>query len=313
LELAESIGRDEFVARFSMMRGLFLAHSNRFSEARPWFERARNLSRRAGNSELLASIARSEAETEARNGNYQSAVGLLQEAVELAEGTGDTMAQIHARLPLALAFAGSGNRQAAQVSLDAVRRLAQAKKSRFLECEIYKTEALVSFFTGDLTSAVNAGQRGLELAKEYGFPYEAAVNAHNVGETYMRIGDFKRAFAMLRYSYDVCREHGFVKLQYNNMRVLGFIDATKLGSPQGRDRIIDALRYAEEHGFVWDIIQGRYMLAFVDHQLGHVDRAKRAFGEVCKLAHEYGQRHYEQAAEDALMAIAAGQPLEFPS
>ena len=312
LELAESIGRDEFVARFSMTRGVFLAHLSRFAEARPWFERARTVAKRVGDGELLGAIARAEAETEARNGNYQSAVGLLQEALGLAVESADTMAQIHARLPLALAFAGSGDKKQAYGALEGVRDLAGNQSSRFLECEILKTEALVCFFTGELQRALHAGQRGLELAKEYGFSYEAAVNAHNVGETYMRLGDFKRAFAMLRYSHDVAREHGYVKMQYNNMRVLGFIDATKLGSAQGRDRIVDALKYAEENGFVWDIIQGRYMLAFVDHAQGQVEEARRAFEGVCQLASEYGQRHYEKAAEEALLAIEAGKPLEFP-
>ena len=34
--------------------------------------------------------------------------------------------------------------------------------------------------------ALDAGHRALELGKEYGFAYEAAVNAHNLGETYLR-------------------------------------------------------------------------------------------------------------------------------
>ncbi|MFK8000746.1 MAG: protein kinase [Polyangiales bacterium] len=312
LELAESIARDEYVARFSMMRGLFLAQSNRFAEARPWFERARNVARRVGKGGLLGAIARAEAETEARNGNYQSAVGLLEEALGLAVDAADTAAQMRARLPLALAFAGSGDRDQAFSALEGARKLAMGRTDRFLECELVKTEALVCYFTGELDRALESGQRGIELAKEYGFTYEAAVNAHNVGEVYMRLGDFKRAFAMLRFSYDLAREHGYVKVQYNNMRVLGFIDATKLGSPQGRERVAEALTYAEENGFIWDIIQGRYMLAFVDHVQGKVDEARRAFQEVCQLANEYGQRHYEKAAEDALLAIEAGAPLKLP-
>ena len=309
LELAEGLGRDEYVARFSLAKGLLLTASNRFAEADPWFERARQVAKNAGHVELLGEIARGGAEGRARNGDNEEAATLLEEALELAVAAGDMTAQRRALLPLALAYGGKGDGPAARDALARVEATLEAQPERIVECELWKTDSLVSFLTGNLQRALDSAYRALDLAKEYGFPYEAAVNAHNIGETLMRMGDFKRAFAMLRYSYDLTREHGFLKLQYNNMRVLGYIDAVKLKSPQGRERVAEALRHAEEHDYVWDTIQSLHMLAMVDHSLGDQESARALFQRVLRMGNEHGHAHYAAAAETALEAIAAGRPV----
>ena len=312
LELADGLGRDDFVARFSMLRGRLLAHMNNIEEAKPWFDRARQVAQRLGGAELLRNIAHAEAENLARNGEYGKGVRLLREALMLAQKAGDRNAEIRCLVPLALAYAGSGDAAAAEHSLSEARRLAGASPDRLLECEMWKTESLIYFFTGDIQHSARAASAGLELAKEYGFPSEAAVNAHNLGEDYLRMGDFKRAFAMLRYSYDLSREHGYDRWLYANMRVLGFIDAAKLGSPEGRERIVEALEFAEASNIIWDAIQSRYLLAIVDHLHGRHEEGRAGFREVLRLAVEYGQQHYEEAAAEALAAIDNGLPVPMP-
>jgi hypothetical protein len=41
------------------------------------------------------------------------------------------------------------------------------------------------------------------------------------------------------------------------MRALGFIDATRFGSNEGRTRVIQAIEYARKHDFVWPAETGR--------------------------------------------------------
>ncbi|HJL39204.1 MAG TPA: AAA family ATPase, partial [Polyangiaceae bacterium LLY-WYZ-15_(1-7)] len=313
LEMAEGLGRDEHVARFSLYKGQLCAFMNRFSEAQQWFERARQVARSVGNPDLLRLVTAAHAEAHTRNGEYGRAIGLLREALELARQANDVQAQIRCLIPLAHSYGGSGDRDAALAALEEARELAGDTPDRIIEVELLKTEALVRYYVGDLQIGLEAAHRGMELGKEYGFAYEAAVNAHNLGEFHLRLGDYKRAFAMLRYSYDVARDHGFVKLQYGNMRVLGFIDAVKLGSEEGRAKIIEAWNYAREHGYVWDLVQARYMLAIVDHAQGHHEDGRTGLREVLQLAGEYGMQHYERAAEEALAAIEAGLPVPMPS
>ena len=309
LELAEGLGRDEYVARFSLDKGLLLTASNRFAEAEPWFDRARQVAKNAGHVELLGEIARGDAEAWARNGDNERAAKLLEEALQLAKASGDVDAQRRALVPLALAYGGKGDLDAARQALEHARETLGDTPERIVECDLWKTDSLVSFLTGNLQRTLDSGYRALDLAKEYGFAYEAAVNAHNIGETLIRMGDFKRAFAMLRYSYDLSREHGFLKLQYNNMRVLGYIDAVKLGTSQGRDRVVEALQHAEEHGYVWDIIQSVYTLALVDCVLGDQASARAGFQRLLRLGNEHGHAHYAAAAETALAAMDTGNPV----
>ncbi len=312
LDVAEGLGRDELVARFSLLRGQCLAFLNRFAEAQRWLDRARDVARGVGNRDLLRDVTTATADLHARNGEYGRAIGLLREALELAREASDSRAQIRCLLPLALAHAGRADREEAEASLAEAQRLAGPRPERIVECEVLKATCLVAFYIGDPQRALDAGHRALELGKEYGFAYEAAVNAHNLGETYLRLGDFKRAFAMLRYSYDVARDHGFQKLQFTNLRVLGFIDATKLGSEEGRQRIVEAATFAEENGYLWDVVQARYMLGVVEHQRGAIEESERMFREVLHLASETGMQHYARAAEEALAALEAGQPIPMP-
>lgn len=312
LELAEGLGRDEYVARFSLMKGDSLALLQRLDEAQQWFERAQQVAKAVGNRDLLRDITAAHAEAHARNGEYGRATVLLRQALSLARDANDKAAELRCVLPLAHACAGFGDKKGALESLAEARKLMGDNPERIDECMVWKTESLVGYYTGDIERALKAGYKGLELAKQYGFAYEAAINAHNLGELHLREGDFKRAFAMLRYSYDVAKDNGFVKLQYGNLRVLGFIDAIKLGSEEGRERVQEAYEFARRHGYVWDVVQAQHMLGIIDHQLGKHDDAKRRFREVLQLSAQYGMSHYETTASEALEAIEAGQPVPLP-
>ncbi len=313
LELAEDLGRDEYVARFGMMRGRLLVNASRFEEGRKWLERARDVARRLGNRELLRDITLATAEGDNKNGKYSSAVGLLREALALSRDTGDLAAQIRCLIPLSLAIAAGGNAKEALETLQEARRLAGIHPDRFTDCDLVKTEALINYYVGNHQAVVDASARALELAKEYGFWYEAAVNSHNLGEGFLRMGDYKRAFANLRYSYELAREHGFARIEAMDLRVLGFIDAVRFNSLEGRRRIAEAAEYAASNGYVWDQVQSLYLLGIADAALGDPTAARKALREAMRLASEHGDTRYRDDAEAALRAIEAGEPVSMPS
>ncbi len=181
-----------------------------------------------------------------------------------------------------------------------------------LECEHLLAELQVAYYSGAPDDAIGVGLRALEVAKSHGFPFESALAALYVGECYLRLTDFKRAFAHLRYTFDIAREHRFTKLQYRALAILGFLDAVKFGSEDGRRRLLEAARYAEERGHVGDLVQALYLLAFLDEKQGEVAAAVRGFREVLRLSAEYRHGHYEHAAEMALIAIEQGKPVNLP-
>ena len=89
----------------------------------------------------------------------------------------------------------------------------------------------------------------------------------------------------------------------SNMRILGFIDATRFNSVEGRSRLTQAIDYATEHAYVWDIIQGKYLLAIVDQARGDTDSARATLREVLNLAVQHGHRKYTEDSEQALRQL----------
>ncbi len=313
VELAEGLMRDADVARLSMLRGRLLVNMPGSSEeGRRWLDRAGDLARQLGDRRLLRDVILATAEADMRLGEHRGASDHFEQALTLSREMGDTEAQIRCLVPLALASASDARIERSLAALREARDLSEDRQDRFTECELLKIEGLVHFFAGDHAAALEAASHSLELAKEYGFDYEAAVNAHNIGETLMRLGDYKKAFASLRYSYEMSRDHGWETLQWANMRVLGFIDATRFGSKEGREHVVQSNEFAESHGFVWDLIQGRYYLAIVDQQRGDEDGARAALREILRLAADHGHSDYVRAAEKALRALDSGSTIQLP-
>jgi hypothetical protein len=123
------------------------------------------------------------------------------------------------------------------------------------------------------------------------------------------LGDHRRAFAALRNSYEIAEEHGYTRLQMSNMRILGFIDAVRFGSLEGRTRLIQAIQYAVDNAYVWDEISGKYLLAIVEQTRGEHEAARAALRDVLGLASAHGHRLYVQDSERALRELDAGHKI----
>jgi serine/threonine protein kinase/tetratricopeptide (TPR) repeat protein len=312
LELAEGLERDDWSARLSLQKGRLLIAGHRIDEGRRWLELAGELARRVEDKELFRDVILATAESCMRLGDHRAGIHYFEQALVLSRESGAVEPQVRCLVPLALAYSTAGNRQAALKALTDARILTGSRFDRFTECELLKMESLAHHYARDYAKAVEVGERALELAKEYGFTYEVAANGHNVGEMLLRMGEYKRAFASLRYSYELTRDHGYETLMMGNMRSLGFIDAMRFGSEEGRQHIVDANDFADARGLVWDLIQGRYYLAMVDQAQAAYEDARAALREVLRLAAEHGHANYVAAAERALQALDNGQLIPMP-
>jgi tetratricopeptide (TPR) repeat protein len=215
-------------------------------------------------------------------------------------------------MPLALTYARMADHASAMQTLEQVQQLAQAKHDALIDVQILRLESQIHYHARDPEAVARTAAKAMEIAREANLFYETALNAHNMGEAYLRLGDYRRAFAALRSSYELASEHGYTRLQMSNMRILGFIDATRFNSAEGRSRLIQAIDYATEHEYVWDIIQGKYLLAVVDQAQGEGDGARAALREVLSLAIQHGHRKYTEDAEHALRELEAGVPVTLP-
>lgn len=312
LKLAENQHADAHVARFCVWRGRMLVSASRIEEGRRWLDQAQHVARGLTDHDLSREVFIAKADADARSGDFAKAVGSLREALELARGAEDLGAEIRCLMPLALTYARMSDHASAMRTLEQVRALGQQQDDTLTHVQILRLESQIHYHARDPESTARAAGRALELAREASLFYESALNAHNMGEAFLRVGDYRRAFAALRSSYETASEHGFSRLQISNMRVLGFIDATRFSSAEGRSRLLQAIDYATTHAYVWDVIQGKYLLAIVDQARGDLDTARSTLRDVLNLAAQHGHRKYTEDSEQALRQLEAGVAITLP-
>lgn len=312
LKAAESQKAENYVARFCVWRGRMLVSSSRIEEGRRWLDQAQHVARALNEPDLSRDVFIAKADADARSGEFQKAVDALHEALEIARANRSGEAQMRCLMPLALTFARMADHASAMDTLERVKQLAHDHGDALIDAQLLRLESQIHYHARDPDGTARAAARAMEIAREANLHYETALNAHNMGEAFLRLGDYRRAFAALRSSYEISSEHGYTRLQMSNMRVLGFIDATRFNSAEGRARLIQAIDYAVEHDYVWDIIQGRYLLAIVDQARGDIEGARAALREVLDLAAQHGHRKYTEDAEQALRELDAGLPVALP-
>jgi tetratricopeptide (TPR) repeat protein len=312
LKAAESHKADRYVARFCVWRGRLLVSASRVEEGRRWLDQAQHVARGLTDASLSRDVFIAKADADARSGEFEKAVGSLKEALELARGAKSEQAEIRCLMPLALTYARMADHASAMQTLDHVQRLAEAQHDALIDAQVLRLESQIHYHARDPEGVARAAAKAMEIAREANLFYESALNAHNMGEAFLRLSDYRRAFAALRNSYEIASEHGYTRLQMSNMRILGFIDATRFNSPEGRARLVQAIDYAADHEYVWDSIQGKYLLSIVEQMRGEIDSARAELRDVLTLAVQHGHRKYTEDSEQALRELEAGVPITLP-
>lgn len=313
IELAESLSRDEALATLCLLRGRMLVQAYEIDEAMQWLDRAEHTARQIQDVTLERDATIARAEASSRRGERLLAITGFERALELCEATGDRDRQLRCLIHLALTHGTGGEQARGLERVQSARELLGRRPDRAIECELLTAESVVQFYAKNYTAALESSTRALELSKEFELPYYAAVSAHNIGETHVRLGDFKRAFSSLRYSYEVARDNAIEHVQYANLRVLGFIDALNFGSPDGRHRIVEATEFAERKHAIWEWVQGRLMLAIVDQAQGNVEAARQGLRDALRVAVDHGYGTYAEQLTSALQALDRNERIELTS
>ncbi len=309
IDLAESLGRDADLARLALSRGRILVQAYEVEEGLQWVARAEDVARAISDQSIERDAILARAEAEGRRGDRTTAIQLFDRALALSIATHDRNRELRCLTSLALAHATEGDQRAGLARITEARTILATMPNKSIEAELHTLESLVCFFSKDYDRGIVAATRALELAKEFQLPYHAAVSAHNIGDSYTRVGDFKRAFSSLRYSYDVARENGIEHVQYANLRVLGYIDAIRFASDEGRQHVVDAIAYADRRHAVWESLQGRVMLASIDHAWGALEQAREGLREALRLAVDFGYGPYAEQIHESLAALERGEAI----
>ncbi len=302
-DLAEEIGdRLRLVSSVTMI-GRLATSTGRFGEAQRHFTRALELSEGLTDVSVKRDIVGALGNLYNKNGDYLQAAGYLEEAIRLSKQSANRREELGFTRLLAHAMAAQGKRSIALTYLKEAEGLAQGTGDKFVETEMWKSRGLVHFLLREWDEALTCSERALETAKEYHFPYEMAVNSHNIGDIHVRLGNYKKAFTSLHYSFEVSREHGFTKLEIFNMALLGYIDAVRFGSEEGIDKIKQGIRHSQEKQYVWDLIQEKYFLGRAYFELERYSEARIALQDAIHLAKTTGNIMYVEDSEILLRQI----------
>lgn len=160
---------------------------------------------------------------------------------------------------------------------------------------VSKHRAIVQFNRRDFAAAAREANKAARAALSAGLRFEAALALHNLGDAFDRLGDHPRAYAAFVESLDLARQLDQERLSNLNQIHLCMLDG--LRSAEGFEEKLRALiRFADGRSYLWDVIEGRYLLARLYSAHGSHEKARRLLEEVVASAREHG---HGLIAEDA--------------
>jgi len=230
--------------------------------------------------DLLQSALMVEAELAARQGEFKTALALL----ERVGGLGPLSApEQHRRLLATAQAAGAaGEHDRALEALDAAEALVPEGEP-VLKLERAKVRGLIHGFRGDWARCAVECARAAEQARETGLLHEVAVHLHNQGDALMRIEELPRAYAVLSGSASVCEQIGAERLLNLNRIMLAYLDALN-GSEPARRALGQGLAHAEAQKWTWDALSGRTLLGRLLAKQGDTVGARRELMLARRLA-----------------------------
>jgi hypothetical protein len=231
-------------------------------------------------------------------------LAILTEAFEEAAkvGSEDPATAHRTHMGLALAYAASGAEQRARATLASAEKFADPEDLGLL-CERTKLEQLIAFFSRDFQTAIEAGQKAVEMARQAGLAYEVAINLHLLGEALFRNEEYPRAYACFQQSSALCDEIAAERLRAHNGSFLAYLDAVT--DFEGACATLrESIEYAHAPNYSWDEVDARYLLAKLLWQHGDAEEAKAEFERCRELAQSVGLRLMDDDCRTALAELS---------
>ena len=236
------------------------------------------------------------AEIAFRRGQFRNALELFEQVASI--GNLDPREAYRLEIGLAHTMAAEGDRDGGLAHLDKACELAEPSDLP-AAVEREKIRGLIFHFTRDFRGAVEAFERGVDLARAAGLSYEVALALHNMGDALVWLGSFARSHVAFRESLTICEEYGYERLGSHDRMYVAFLEAEK-----GRDNAVATLReliaIAEARGYIWDVLDGRHLLGTLAFRRGDVDMARAELGTVREMARENHNQLLEQSAREML-------------
>lgn len=274
-----------------------LASVNLFDDAVALLDELAEGLRSGGDGDLPVDVQRAvlaaECELAARQGRIERALTACQR-LEALGGALDA----RTRTAMSVAYASSGATDRALELLDELEK-ATSPDAPSASASVAKHRAIVHFNRRDFAAAAAESSKSARLALSAGLRFEAALALHNLGDACDRLGDHPRAYAAFVESLELSRQLEHDRLSNTNQLHLCMLDGLR-SAESVEEKLKALIRYADARGYLWDVIEGRFLLArlYVAHR--QHERARRLLEEVLRSASEHRHGLIEADARELL-------------
>jgi tetratricopeptide (TPR) repeat protein len=246
---------------------------------------------------LLRQVLSAGAELASRQGDFRRSLAIHERLEKLAGSGGSKQDEHKTLIGLAEARAAAGDRDGALTCLARAEGLLPADAPS--ACERQRTRVLIEYFSADLRAAGTACELATDVARQLGLGYEVAENLQTLGEIFIRLDDFPRAYGALKQALVLAEEGGHDRLGVRCRTALAFLDA--VAADRDADKVLkEGIAYAESNDFTWDRLTGLWLLALLYVRRGALDAARNEYERLLQLATEAGN---ELMANDARAAL----------
>ena len=130
-----------------------------------------------------------------------------------------------------------------------------------------------------------------------------AKNAHTLGDTYLLLGDYRKAYTFLRTSMEIAEELGYDILINLNQIYQAFIDVMKFESEDGVKKLKKSLELANKRDNIWEQLQVHYFLGKVYFERRQYEYAVSHLRQVIRIGRTADNIRYEAETMELLDQI----------
>jgi len=288
LRLARELGDPGGETRALLRRGQLRLHAGKFADAVADLEQVRKRveSQASPDPVQLGQIYGALGDAHERNGDLRTSVECLEKAVTVATDRGALGEAGRYLAALGRASAKLGEPERAQVHVQEALDLAAQRNDDGLRLRAMSARGICELMQADYPAALKSFREAFDAARTLDDGDEMAIQEHNMGDVYLRLGNHARAYAHLRSSFDVAARAQWDWMLWINLMYLGYLEALRGDLDAGIDQIEKALARTQELGYVQDLMQGHRLLGDLYRRKGLETQAKEHLAQALEAARQ---------------------------
>jgi class 3 adenylate cyclase/tetratricopeptide (TPR) repeat protein len=249
LRLAERLGEAAAASRAHGIFGRVFGRIGDSERARQNLERSVELARESDPAEAVRALLTLGYHLEISEADYEGAGAAYQEALELAEQTGDLPSKVELHAALAQLAAHRGDWDAVEREAEASGQLAEREGLTGKLCFPYMMRGMLRWREGRFDEAAKGLRQAADLAEQVGRSEVAFQSLFWLGAALRQRGDHADADTELARALDLCERAGLVAQSVEaissravNLALSGRLDAARDAADEA-ERLADRLRY----------------------------------------------------------------------